>query len=107
MISDSIKQLVLQKRKNGLSYGEISKELLLPRASIQSICRRCNFTKKKAKISAREGRYIGKSFSNFFDNNEKVTARKVIQSTNIKVPRRTMQRHLKSDGYCNTLLLLY
>ena len=103
MLSESIRQLVLQKRKNGLSYQEISKDLLLPRASVQSICRRCNLTKKKAgrkaKISAREGRYIKKCLQNYFNNDEKITSRKVINSANINVSRRTMQRHLKRDGY--------
>ena len=64
MLPELIRQLVLQKRRNGSSYGDISNDLLMSRPSVQSICLRYNLTKKKAgrnaKISVREGRYIKK-----------------------------------------------
>ena len=80
-----------------------SSYLLMSRASVQSICRRCNWTKKKAgrkvKISAWEGRYIKKCLQKCFNNDEKITSRNIIQSAKVQVSRRTMQRHLKNDRY--------
>ena len=61
MLTKLIRQLVLQKQINGSCYGDISNDILMSRASVQSICCRCNLTKKKTgrktKIWAREDRY--------------------------------------------------
>lgn len=103
MYSNDLKHKVVQLREDGLSYRKIAQILHLSVSVVHYMCKkRNNIDKKrgpKSKISTKYSRKIKRSLQKMVNNNEKITARKVIDSESLNVSKSTVQRYLRSNFY--------
>jgi len=85
-----------------VSCRGIAKNLKLSVGAVYYICcnqkENCKKRGRKFKITSKTARKVKRSLQKMVNNNEKITARKIIEGECIKVSKRTMQRHLKAQS---------
>ena len=99
MIPETLRNLIISKRKQGLSYDAIARDLLITKSTVQVvICRRLSDTKKKTgpkkKINKKNQLSMKRYISKCNQSSEKITCSNIIQNCNLKASLTTVRRQL-------------
>lgn len=103
MIIESKKKQIISMHENGFSYQKISKQLKIPKSTIQCIItptykKTCVRRGPKSKITSKISKCIKESMKRIYKRNEIVTASKIQKCSRFNASISTIQRHLRSQG---------